>query len=159
MTRKPYEHGRVFVGRIPHGADLLETLARIANEESIAVGTVTVNGVVERLELVVLDPSTRLPQPVSRPAPFEIASLAGTISQFKGRSLPRLSGVFVAADGETRAGTLARGTIAYACEAVVTELRGGTLSRDFDMETGLALWKSSSFLVDPPESSSDVSET
>ena len=152
MNRKPYTHGRVFVGRIPRGSDVLESLAHIANEESISVGTVSVHGVVERLALSVLDTRTRMPQAQAHDDPMEIASLSGTISQFKLRALPRLAGVFTGPDGVMRAGTLARGTIAYACEVVITELVGATLSRDFDADTGLPLWKASSLLIEEPRS-------
>jgi uncharacterized protein len=151
MSRKHYTPGRVFVGRIPRGADLIESIARIANEESIGVARVEVSGVVERLALTVLDPSTPMPTAIVHETPIEIASLSGTITQFKARALPRLAGMFVASDGTIRAGTLARGTRVYACEIVITELIGATLSRDFDRETGLALWKKSSLLIDPPQ--------
>ena len=147
MNRIPYTLGRVYVGRLPRGADLLEALARIANEESIIVGTVVVHGVVERLSLTVFDPATRMPHAITHDAPLEIASMSGTVSQFKARALPRIAGVCVGVDGATRAGTVARGTTVHACEVVITELVGATLSRDFDAETGLALWKPTSLLV------------
>jgi predicted DNA-binding protein with PD1-like motif len=155
-----YSTGRSFVGRVPRGADLLEAITRIANEASIGVATVAVHGVVERLALSVLDPETRMPSPRTVEAQLEIGSLSGTVSFFKARALPRLSGVFVAHDGAIHAGTLARGTVVYACEVVITELVGAKLSRDFDPETGLALWKASSLLIAPetPEGPGDISE-
>jgi predicted DNA-binding protein with PD1-like motif len=75
--------------------------------------------------------------------------MSGTISQFKGRSMARLNGVLAFADGSTVGGSIGIGTLAYACEVVITELLGGTLTRDFDPDTGLPLWKGGSLLVDP----------
>lgn len=146
MNRSSYTIGRTFIGRLPAGIDLLEGLTRIANEEEIAVGRIEVYGSVGALALTVQNQETRFAEQIREERGFEIATLGGTISLFKRRSLPRLSGLFVAADGTERGGTLALGTITHACEAVITELTGRALSRDFDMETGLALWKNALLL-------------
>ena len=45
--------------------------------------------------------------------------------------------------------TVTLGTIVHACEVVITELEGGTLSRDFDPGTGLPLWRDTSLLIEP----------
>jgi predicted DNA-binding protein with PD1-like motif len=130
------------------GIDLLAAITRIANEESIKTGLVTVYGMVSRLALGRFDQETRTSQIVELEEGLEIASLSGTISQFKGRSMARLGGIFVRADGSVLGGTLGLGTVVFACEAVITELAGGTLTRDFDMETGLPLWKENSLLIE-----------
>jgi predicted DNA-binding protein with PD1-like motif len=142
MTRKSYSTGRVFIGRLPKGADLIEAITVIANEEEIRTATVQVYGQLNRLSLTLFDPETKMQQTVEYDGGHGIASLSGTISQFKRRSLARLSGVFTSADGTLVGGTVALGTSTYACEVVITEIEGIVLSRDFDMETGLPLWKS-----------------
>jgi predicted DNA-binding protein with PD1-like motif len=101
--------------------------------------------------VTVFDPAARMNGAIEREGAMEIAAMSGTISQFKGRSMARLNGVLAFADGSTLGGTIGLGTIAHACEIVITELAGGTLTRDFDMETGLPLWKESSLLVDAPD--------
>jgi predicted DNA-binding protein with PD1-like motif len=146
MNRSSYAIGRTFVGRLPAGIDLLEGLTRIANEEEIAVGRIEVYGSVSALSLTVQNQETRFAEQVREEQGFEIATLCGTISLFKRRALPRLSGLFAAADGTQRGGTLALGTITHACEAIITELTGRALSRDFDMTTGLPLWKNALLL-------------
>lgn len=150
MTRKPHTINRVFIGRLPSGADLVGSITRIANEEGIAVGTVAVHGAVRRVALTIQNQETRFNETIERDGGLEIAAASGTISQFKGRALARLNGVFATPDGQLLGGTIALGTIAHACEVVITELHGATISRDFDMETGLPLWKASALLV-PPE--------
>ena len=148
MTRKPYSHQRIFIGRIPKGADLLASITRIANEEEIKSGTVTVYGAVSYLVLTVFNQEAKLQGTLERAEGMEIASLSGTISQFKGRSMAKLSGAFAARDGSVIGGSIALGTVVYACEVVITELIGGTLSRDFDFETGLPLWKENALLIE-----------
>lgn len=151
MKRTEYSIGRTFIGRLPAGIDLLEGLARIANQEEIKVGKIEVFGTVRRLSLTVFNQETRFNETIEREIGHEIAVLSGTISQFKRRSLPKLSGVFTDPAGTTAAGTLALGTLTHSCEAIITELHGGLLSRDFDMESGLPLWKNNSMLLDEQE--------
>lgn len=149
MTRKPYEAGRIFVGRLPKGADLMAAITKIANEEGVKLGAVSAHGLLERLSISRHNLETRMNEVAEYDGPAEIAALSGTISQFKGRSMARLNGVVVAGDGSLLGGVIALGTVVHACEVVITELLGGTLTRDFDMETGLALWKPTALLVDP----------
>ncbi len=151
MNRKPYSPGRVYVGRIPRGADLLGAIARVANDEKITVGTVTVYGHVARASLALFDPTTREQRTTELERGAEIITMSGTISRFKGRSMPRLSALLSTPDGVLTGGTLLPGTEAHACEVVITELTGGTLTRDFDPETGLPLWREGSLLVDPAD--------
>lgn len=154
MKRTEYTIGRTFIGRLPTGIDLLEGVTRIANQEEINVGKVEVYGTVRRLSLTVFNQETRFSEAIERESGQEIGALSGTISQFKRRSLPRLSGVFTDSQGNITAGTLALGTITHACEVVITELNGGLLSRDFDLESGLPLWKNNALLLHE-ESESD----
>jgi predicted DNA-binding protein with PD1-like motif len=147
MTRKPYTSGRIFIGRLPKGSDLLGSIARIANEESIKVATVSVHGSVSRVSLTIFDQGTKQQEPIEREEGLEIVSLTGTVSQFKGRSMPKLNGIFAAPGGGLVGGALALGTEVYACEVVIAELEGGALIRDFDPETGLPLWKENSMLI------------
>lgn len=151
MTRKPHTTNRVFIGRLPSGVDLVGAITRIANEEEIKVGTVVVHGSVQRAVLTIQNQESTMSEPLERDGGWEIAAMSGTISQFKGRSLARLNGVLAQHDGTVIGGTVALGTIVYACEVVITELQGATLSRDFDMETGLPLWKPASLLIVPEE--------
>ncbi len=144
---KPYTQGRTYIGRIPAGVDLLGAVTRIANEQEIKVGTVQIYGTVSAVSLSVFDQVSKFPKIFEYTEGMEVATVSGTISQFKRRSLAKLGGVFVRLDGSVVAGTVALGTTTHACEAVITELEGGTLSRDFDMETGLPLWKEQSFLI------------
>ena len=137
------------MGRLPKGADLLATITRIANDEGIRAASVTAHGAVARATLALFDQATKTPRTIEREEGMEIASMSGTISQFKGRSMARLNCVLAGSDGTVVGGVVAIGTLVYACEVEIVELLGGTLSRDFDMETGLPLWKDGSLLAEP----------
>lgn len=141
MTRTVYKSGRVFAGGLPKGADLLEAITVVANEEGIKTAVVHVFGEVSSLAISQFDQDAMLPQTTERNEGHTIASLSGTISTFKRRSLARLSGVFAARGGALFGGTVALGTTVYACEVVIEEIDGASFSRDFDMQTGLPLWK------------------
>ncbi len=142
MPAKPYSSARTFIGRLERGADLVATITRIANEEGVKVGTVAVHGFIDGCTLSRVDPATGLPETIRLEGRFEIGHMSGTISQFKGRSMARLNGVLAGEGGAILAGTLAPGSLVHACEVVITEYTGGgVLSRDFDPETGLPLWK------------------
>lgn len=147
MTRKPYQQGRIYAGRLPLGADLVTALTRIANEEEVKVGTVAIYGTLSRLTLTIYNHATGSSETIEQEGGLEIANLSGTISQFKGRSMARLSGTFLLPGGGLIGGGVMLGSTIHACEVVITELVGGTLSRDFDMTTGLPLWKESSMLI------------
>lgn len=147
MSRIAYQHGRVFVGRLPKGADLVASITRIANEEGIKAGTVAVHGMVSSLALTTRNGLEQV-VPAELGELLEIAGLGGTVSQFKGRSMARIDGAFVRSDGSMTGGLVALGTAVHACELVLTELLGGTLSRDFDPETGLSLWRANTLLIE-----------
>lgn len=136
------------MGRLPNGADIVASVTRIANEEGIKGGRVEVHGSVARGVMTIFNPETRMAETIEREGGMEIAAMSGTISQFKGRSMARLNCVLAAPDGSCIGGTVSVGTIVYAAEVVITELLGGTLTRDFDAETGLPLWKESSLLLE-----------
>lgn len=140
-NRTIYGTGRIFVGRLEKGEDLLGRLTAIANEEEIRLGTVQVDGYLSSLVLSRHAPEGSFPVEDRSSGIVDIVSCSGTISLFKRRSLPRLAGLFADSDGSLRGGTIRPGTTVHACEVVLTELTGGALSRDFDEETGLPLWK------------------
>ncbi len=144
MTEKKrtiYGEGRIFVGRIGRGEDLLGRVTAILNEEEIRLGQIAVHGHLTRLVLSRHNPADPFAAEMDLQAPCDITVCSGTVSLFKRRALPQLAGLFVEPEGTLHAGTIRPGTIVHACEIVITELTGGSLSRDFDEETGLPLWK------------------
>ena len=147
MTRKPYTAGRQFIGRLPIGTDIIAAITRIVNDETITVGSVSVHGTVSEAVVTIYDQHQRTPVRHERVEGMEIAAMSGTISTFKGRSMVRLNGLLAALDGSLLGGTIALGTIAFDCEVVISESIGGTITRDFDEETGLAVWKENAVLL------------
>jgi predicted DNA-binding protein with PD1-like motif len=132
--------GRILVGRLAHGSDLLEELTRVAAENVVLAGRVEVIGAVSRARFGYYDQTKREYVYFEREEPLEILALVGNVS-LKDR------GCFVhahvtLADEEGRAfgGHLAEGTTVFAAEFRIEELAGVELHRVPDKTTGLALW-------------------
>jgi hypothetical protein len=137
----PYSPGRTFIFKLEPEADLLASITRFANDEGVKVGRVSAIGAVTNASFSYFNQETKVYQPMEVPGRFEIVSCSGNISQFKQRSFAHLHIVFADSEGRAFGGHLAPGTTVFACEVILDELLGGTLTRDFDPETGLAGWK------------------
>jgi len=132
--------GRVLVGRLPHGSDLLAELTRVAAENGVLVGRVEAIGAVSRARFGYYDQTGRKYVYLEREEPLEILALVGNVSLKDG-------GVFVHAHvtladeaGQAFGGHLAEGTVVFAAEFRIEELVGVELRRVPDKTTGLALW-------------------
>lgn len=132
--------GRVFAGRLAHGADVLAELTRIAAEQGVSAGRVEVIGAVKRARVGYYDQEKKQYDFRSFDEPLEILAVAGNVSLKDGA--PFVHAHITLSDEEGRAfgGHLAEGTIVFAAEFRIEELPGVTLNRVPDETTGLALW-------------------
>lgn len=142
--RIPYTQQNTFIGRLPHNSDVLGHITKLLNEEKIKVGEVKLYGFLQNLVLSEFNFETKFTdqkEVENAHGLVEICSLSGVVSMFKGRASVNLSGVFKLQSGNIVCGSVGLGTRSYACEAIITVFDGATLSRDFDSETSLPLWK------------------
>lgn len=132
--------GRVFVGRLAHGADIITELTRIAAEKGVAAGRVEVIGAVKKARVGYYDQTAREYGFREFDEPLEICSLVGNVSLRDGA--PFVHAHVTLADEDLRAfgGHLAEGTVVFAAEFRIEELPGAKLNRVPDETTGLALW-------------------
>jgi predicted DNA-binding protein with PD1-like motif len=147
MTRSIYTTKRTFIGRLPHGADLLESITKIVNEENIRVGKVTAIGAVQNGAVSYYDQTTKQYERIEFDKPMEILSCIGNVSVFKQRSMVHCHIVFSDREGKCFGGHLANGCTVFACEIIIEELEGDRLLRDFDETTGLPLWQERTVLI------------
>jgi uncharacterized protein len=135
-----YEPKELFMGRLQHGADLLEELTGICKERNIKIGRIEAIGAVQRACIGFYDQIKREYSFVSRDEPMEILNLTGNISMKDG--IPFVHAHITLADsaGKTFGGHLVIGTVVFACEFAIEIMDGPTLEREFDHETGLSLW-------------------
>lgn len=135
-----YGTGTVVMGRLDHGADLLEEITEICRKEGIRMGRVAAIGAVSGARLGFYNQETREYRFFSIDQPLEILNLAGNISIKDGEPMVHAHVVLGDKDGKAFGGHLAPGTTVFACECIIGVLEGPVLERKLDSETGLPLW-------------------
>lgn len=134
--------GRIFIDRLCKGDDLLDALTVFCRSKDIAAGTFTVIGAASQAHIGYYDQKDKKYRPpLLLKKPLEIVSCSGNISLKD--DVPFIHAHIVLADERGRAfgGHLMPGTIVFAAEFVINELKGVSLSRIPDPATGLSLWK------------------
>jgi len=141
MLRREYDVQRVFLWRLPHGADLLDGITGFAEDEGIESGAVFAIGAVSEAVLGYYDQEEKRYRDNHIGRRMEIVSCTGNITMREGK--PAVHAHIELADerGETVGGHLLQGTRVFACEATVFRLDGKPLHRGHDVVTGLPLWQ------------------
>ena len=145
-TYKHIQPGKVFMGRLSHGADLLAELTDICLREGIRLGRIEAFGAVQKATLGFYDQGTRTYQSFALDRPLEITKLIGNISLKEGKSMVHAHITLADADGSAYGGHLMPGTIIFACEFVLQAFEGALFNREFDEDTGLRLWNLDSIM-------------
>lgn len=130
----------IFMGKLLHGADLLEEITAICKEKNIQLGSIEAIGAVQKAAIGFYDQTKREYQIISINEPLEITHLTGNISIKDGTPFVHAHVTLADASGRAYGGHLAVGTIVFACEFIIETFDGVTLKREFDRETGLSLW-------------------
>jgi predicted DNA-binding protein with PD1-like motif len=147
MTLMPYKPKRSFIGRLPKGADLFESIAKIANQEGIKIGKVTAIGAVHTAAIAYFNQETKQYERRELDKHLEIVSCSGNISTLKERSMTHCHIVFADENGNCLGGHLTSGCIIFACELIIEEYEGTQLPRNFDEATELNLWDEHTLLI------------
>ena len=135
------ESEHIFIGRLEHGADLLEELTAICKEKDITLGKVEALGAVQKARLGFYNQDAKEYSFFEIDKNLEITNLTGNISLRDGESMVHAHITLSDSDGKAFGGHLAPGTIVFACEFIITVLDGPQLLRGMDEQTGLPLWK------------------
>lgn len=137
---KEVKPGRVFIGRLPKGGDLLESLTAVCRERKVELAKVSALGAVEHACVAYYHLGRQEYETFDLQGELEILSLTGNVSLRDGAPIVHAHVVFGDAQGRAFGGHLTPGTIVFACEFVLEELTGARLERGFDAPTGLPLW-------------------
>lgn len=137
---KEFSRGRIFVSRLPHGADLLESLTNICIEKEVATASVKAIGALSSAVVAFYNQDARRYEEIRLEGKYEILGLMGNVSIRDGAPLCHLHLTLGDDRGNACGGHLVKGCRIYACEAVIEELVGPQLVRGFDEETSLPLW-------------------
>jgi len=134
------ERKSVYMGRLPHGSDLLDELTKICTDLEIECGRIEAIGAVQKACIGYYDQKLRKYKFNTLDTGLEILKLAGNVSLKDG--VPMVHAHITLADDKGRVfgGHLSQGTIIFACEYMIEKFDGHAFRRIYDEETGLALW-------------------
>jgi predicted DNA-binding protein with PD1-like motif len=132
---------KMFMGKLAHGADLLEEITNICVDQDICLGHVEALGAVKKARLGYYNQQDHVYHFYDLNQTLEITNLTGNISIKDGAPVVHAHVTLSDKDGHAYGGHLAPGTIVFACEVTIQILDGPKFERGFDQETGLPLWK------------------
>lgn len=132
--------GRVFVGRLANGSDLVEEIERFCAARDVRAAWVSVVGAVQRASFAYYHQEHRRYEELSSDTHHEIAGFVGNISIRDGRPFLHAHASFGDRSAVTVTGHLLRGCVVWAAEVTIREMTGVELVRTPDEVTGLALW-------------------
>ncbi len=132
--------GRIFIGRMPTGSDLVDEIERFCLERSVIAAWVSLVGAMRRVAYAYYDQTEHRYIELSSEMHHELAGFVGNISPRDGRPFLHAHASFGDESGETVSGHIMRGTEVFVAELQISELAGVSLVRTLDEETGLALW-------------------
>lgn len=138
---KEARDGRVLMGRLKHGADLLDELTSVCKENGVKLGWVQALGALQKARLGYYDQVAHEYRFIELNQHLEIAGLVGNVSMKDGEPIVHAHMTLADEQGNAYGGHLAPGTVIFACEFIVQVLDGPEFAREFDEETSLPLWK------------------
>ena len=130
-----------FMGRLSHGADLLEEITDSCRKLGVSFGRIEAIGAVQKARLAYYDQAKQKYGHFEINEPLEIASLTGNVSSKDGETMVHAHLTLADESGKTYGGHLAPGTVIFAAEIVIQAFNEEPLERGKDEETGLPLWE------------------
>ncbi len=148
MSRKQYSIRRTYIGRLPEGADLLESITKICKEEGIKLGKITAIGAVKKAAFAIYNQIEKKYENIELNEELELLNCTGNVSLLNGQPFVHCHIIFSDRNGKCFGGHLTLGTIIFVCEMIIEEYDGELLERAYDESTGLPLWTPSSILIE-----------
>jgi len=136
------QEGRVFIGRFRAKTDLLAGLTELCKKENIRLGVFSVIGALTSAKLGYYNQDAKkYVDCVNLDKKLEITSCMGNISLMDSEIFVHAHVTLADHSGAAYGGHLMPGSTIFAAEYHIRELKGATLERTRDPETGLNLWK------------------
>ncbi len=129
-----------FMGRIAHGADLLEALEKLCHSRNIRSGRISAIGAVKKARLGYYDQTEKQYRYNDFDQPLEITALSGNISLKDQNPVVHAHITLADENGHAFGGHLAPGNVVFACEFIIDVYGESDFARRFDEITGLPLW-------------------
>ncbi len=130
-----------FMGKLEHGADILEELTKVCADNNIKLGKVEAIGAVKKATIGYYDQNTKTYNFFELDRHLEITNLLGNVSLKDGEPIIHAHITLADEKGNAFGGHLAAGTEVFACEFCLTSFEGPAFNRGLDKQTGLPLWK------------------
>lgn len=137
---REYKAKRIISGKLPHGADVTESLKSICNKEGITLGNIHILGAVKKASLGFYNQTKKEYEMLIFNEPLEIVSSLGNVSLKDGETFVHIHVTLSNSRGEALGGHLMSPTEIFACEFSIVETLGAPLVRKLDEVTGLYLW-------------------
>ena len=141
LTCAESQPGRLFIGRLPFGKDLITAVGDFCQSSSIQMATFSLIGAVSSYTIGAYDQQQHVYVTETATADLEIINCSGNISLMDGNPMVHAHIVLGDEKGNTTGGHLFSDTILFAGEISLQELIGTPLERAYDKRTGLNLWQ------------------
>jgi predicted DNA-binding protein with PD1-like motif len=141
MGAREFARGRRVVARLPHGGDLLEEIAAVADAHGMQAAELRAIGALQTARLAFYDQATHEYDEFPVDRPVELVGLLGNVSRRDGATAVHAHATLAGHDGACVGGHVAPGCVIFACELILQELVGEPLERALDEVTGLPLWR------------------
>ena len=132
--------GRIWVGRLETGDDLVEEIERVCAEHEVRAAWVSAIGAVKRAVFAYYEQDERRYLELESTEHPEITGFVGNISIRDDQPFLHAHATFGARSGATVGGHLLLGCEVFAAEVTIREMTGVELTRTPDEVSGLALW-------------------
>ncbi len=140
ITASEFEQGRSFLGRLPHGKDLIASIEGFCAENALPMAVFSIIGAVTSVTLGSYDQEQQVYVTFKKDERLEIVHCTGNVSLKEGKPTVHAHGVFADMEGSTMGGHVFSETTVFAGEIFLHELSGTPLEREYDEQTGLFLW-------------------
>ncbi len=134
------KRGRHFIGRLPHGKDLIASVEAFCEKNEIQMGTFSIIGALSSMTIGAYDQKQQVYVTFKKEMEFEIVSCIGNISLKDGKPFVHAHIILGDGKGETTGGHLFSESIVFAGEIDILEFSGKPFERMHDQTTGLMLW-------------------
>ena len=140
LTCSEFTPGRLFMGRLPFGQDLITSIESFCHKCSIQMATFSAIGAVSSFTIGVYDQKQQVYATVAETAALDIITCVGNVSLMDGNPVVHAHIVLADKQGKLIGGHLFSETIIFTGEISLQALTGKPLERTYDEKTGLSLW-------------------
>ncbi len=134
-----YTLGRIFIGRMPAGEDIIHTVSDFCQHHGIKTATFQVSGAVSLFTIGTFDQNQQVYVTSRNENPMEIAGCSGNIL-YDEKWHVHAQIILADQTGKTSGGRLFSDTFMFAGEFQIMELLGTGSIREYDHDTGQMLW-------------------